>query len=319
MPKRSETLISFVIPCYKSEDCVVNVLEEIKTVMAAMPACSFEVVAVNDNSPDNVFQVLENYGKRNQFLRIVDLAFNCGKHAAVMAGYSIVKGDIIVNLDDDGQCPLDSLNLLLEPLKGNFDIAIAQYGVKKQSLFKNFGSFVNSCMVSYLLSKPKTLELSNFSALKRFIVREITKYKNPYPYLDGLFLRSTSKIVNVPMTQRKRINGKGNYSFRKSVSLFLNGFTAFSVKPLRVASFLGIVISLIGFISGTLVVVRKLINADIAIGYSSIMSVLLFLNGVVMLMLGMLGEYIGRMYISMNNLPQYVISRIIQSGRSLKL
>lgn len=300
-------IFSFVIPCYRSEKTIPLVIAEIHSKMAEQSEHDYEIIVVNDCSPDNVLTVLKKIAFKDKKIKIVDLAKNCGKHAAIMAGYSAVIGDIIVNLDDDGQCPMDKLWELIEPLRNDYDISIAAYPQKKQSAFKNFGSKVNSKMAQILIGKPKSLQMSNFSALKRFVVDEMVRYKNPYPYIDGLFIRSTSKICNVTMEERSRIEGVGNYTFIRSLRLWLNGFTAFSVLPLRMSTILGFIFAFIGLIFGIVTVVRKLIYPEILVGYSSIMAMLLFIGGMIMLLLGMIGEYIGRIYICINNSPQYVI------------
>ena len=163
-------------------------------------------------------------------------------------------------------------------------------------------------MVCSLLDKPKDLYVSNFMAFKSFIAKEILRYKNPYPYIDGLILRSTRKIAKVPMQDRERMSGSSTYTLRKLISLFSNGFTAFSIKPLRIATFSGVISSIVGFALGLYVIINKLLHpATILMGYSSLMAAMLFIGGMIMLMLGICGEYIGRIYISLNSSPQYVI------------
>lgn len=307
--------ISFVIPCYCSELTIRNVISEIQFTVEKRTDYTYEIIAVNDCSPDNILDVLKRLSQNDKHIKVIDLAKNCGKHAAMMAGYSVAKGDIIVNLDDDGQCPMDKLWDLIAPLNAGYDIAIAKYPVKKQSAFKNFGSRINALMAQYLIGKPENLYLSNFSAMKRFVVEEIVKYNKPYPYMDGLMLRTTSKICNVEMEERERIAGEGHYTFIKSLKLWLNGFTAFSVKPLRISSVLGAVSALIGFVFGIVTIINKMMYPEILAGYSSMMSVLLFIGGMIMMMLGMVGEYVGRIYICINNSPQYVIRNTINVGR----
>ena len=143
--------------------------------------------------------------------------------------------------------------------------------------------------------------------MKRFVCEELIRYQNAYPYIDGLFLRTTSNIKNVEMEERERASGTTGYTFLKSLKLWVNGFTTFSVKPLRLATVLGSVVALIGFIYGLYIIVRRILNPEMLVGYSSLMAVLLFVSGIIMLMLGLIGEYIGRIYISINNSPQYVI------------
>lgn len=306
------TRLSFVIPCYGSEHTIEHVIDEIIEVVSQRVGYDYEIISVNDASPDNVLTVLNKIAESNSKVKVIDLAKNFGKHSAVMAGYSFVTGEYIVGLDDDGQCPMDRLWDLIDPLLDNkADMTMASYPKKKQSAFKNFGSYINSLMSMALINKPKELHFSNFNVKKRFIIDEILKYQNPYPYLEGLILRTTNNIMPIPMEERDRYAGKGNFTFFKSLALWINGFTAFSVKPLRLATFIGLFCSMMGFIAGVFVIIRKLINPQIAMGYSSTMALLLFIGGMLMLMLGMIGEYIGRIYISINNSPQYVIRNSI--------
>ena len=303
----SRKLISFIIPCYGSEHTIASVIAEIGQEMGSHPEYSYEIVAVNDASPDNVWTVLTEIAADNTHVRLLNLARNMGKHCAVMAGLNYCSGDIVVLTDDDGQCPMNQLWRLIDPLDHGADVAIARYPVKKQSLFKNFGSRINARMAEWLIGKPKDLELSNFLAMKRFICREIIRYPYAFAYLDGIILRTTKYIVNVEMEERERLAGETGYTFCKSVSLWLNGFTSFSVKPLRLASLMGCVTACLGALFGIYVIIEKLLRPDILAGYSSLMAVLLFLGGMIMMLLGMLGEYIGRLYICQNKSPQFVI------------
>ena len=162
-------------------------------------------------------------------------------------------------------------------------------------------------MAHILIDKPRNLQLSNFSAMKKFIIDEILNYNNPYPYIDGLVLRATQNIANVPMEDRERAYGKSGYTLKKLIKQILNGFTAFSVKPLRVATVTGILFSILGLIYVAYIIVNKILNPQVATGWSSVMAALLIIGGIILFMLGMIGEYVGRIYISINNSPQYVI------------
>lgn len=303
------TLLSFVIPCYRSELTIEAVISEIiDTVSLKQSEFDYEIVAVNDCSPDGVYDVLKRLASHNTKIKVVNLSKNMGKHAAVMAGYSIAKGDLIVNLDDDFQCPIYDLWKMMEPIEEGYDVAMAKYPVKKQSAFKNFGSRINAKMAEIMLDKPKNMHYENFSIMKRYVCDEMIRYKNPYPYLEGLILRTTRRIANVEVEERNRLdNKKTGFTFIKSFSLLMNGFTAFSVKPLRIATFTGCIISALGFIFGIVTIIRKIMNLNYVMGYSSMMAVQLFIGGIIILLLGLLGEYIGRIYICLNASPQYVI------------
>lgn len=303
--------LSFVIPCYGSEKTIAEVIDEIVASVEEKKDFDYEIITVNDCSPDNVISVLIEVAKKNTKVKVIDLAINSGKHSAMMAGYRVATGDVIVNLDDDGQCPMDKLWELIKPLEDGYDAVYAKYPRKMQSAFKNFGSNVNDLMSQYIINKPRGLYMGNFFVFKRFVMDEIIKYQNPYPYNAGLVLRTTRKIINVEMEERERTEGKGNFTFKKSMQLFLNGFTAFSVKPLRIATVLGFLCSIIGMVCGCIVVIQKLLHPEMLLGYSSIMAVLLFIGGMIMLLLGMVGEYVGRIYICLNNSPQYVIRNTV--------
>lgn len=306
-------LLSFVIPCYRSENTIAAVVDEIRnTVKLKSDNYDYEIIAVNDCSPDSVYEVLRGLAAQDNKIRVINFAKNMGKHAAVMAGYSVAKGDYIVNLDDDFQSPVNELWKLMQPFNEDFDVVMADYPQKKQSAFKNFGSRVNSFMVRILLDKPKGMTYENLSIMKRFVAKEMIRYKNPYPYLEGLMLRTTRKIARVPVEERERAdNNKTGYTFRKSFQLMLNGLTAFSVKPLRIATVSGMFFSLFGFIFGIVTIIRKIIHVNTILGYSSLMAALMFIGGLILLVLGMIGEYVGRIYICLNASPQYVIRDMI--------
>ena len=312
MEENNNKKLSFIIPCYGSEKTVELVIDEIDKVVSQNPRYDYEVVAVNDHSPDNVWQVLKNIAQNNPKLKLINLAKNMNRPGALMAGMSKTTGDYIILMDDDGQCPMESLWKLIEPLENGHDVSIAKYPTYKQSKFKSFGTIVNRKMTEIVMEKPKDLSFTNFSALKRYIVEEITKYKNPYPYLTGLLLRTTSDIVNVEMEERERITGSTNFTFKKMLNLWINGFTAFSIKPLRISTIVGIITAALGFIYGIYIIIHKLVvHTTVLQGYSSLMAVMLFIGGIIMIMLGMIGEYIGRIYISINNSPQYVIKETV--------
>ena len=306
-------LLSFVIPCYRSENTIEKVIDEIIETVSQRPGYDYEIIAINDCSPDGVYEVLKGIAAKNNRVKLIYFAKNMGKHAAVLAGYSFARGEYVVCLDDDYQCPVYELWKLVEPVESDLcDIATAEYIQKKETLLKRFGSEINTYMSQTMLGKPKELRFENFSVLKAFVVKEIIKYKNPYPYLEGLSLRVTDRVMMVPMEERERgDNNKSGFTFSKSFALLVNGLTAFSVKPLRIATIIGCLFSAAGFLYGLVIIIRKLLSPAIPAGYSSMLSVLLFSGGLIMMMLGIIGEYIGRIYICINDSPQYVIRETI--------
>ena len=305
-----KTKLSFVIPCYRSEKTISTVVDEIReTVKTRKELYDYEIILVSDHSPDDVFSVIEKLAKKDNKIIGIELARNFGQHSAILAGFHHVTGDIIICLDDDGQTPPDQMFKLIDCLDNECDVAFARYASKKHSFFRNFGSYINDLMARYLIDKPKELKIMSYFACKRYVVDEVLRYNNPYPYMSGLLLRTTKNIKNVTINHRDRIEGESGYKLSKLISLWVNGFTSFSVKPLRAATFVGATSSVIGFIYGIYIIINKLINPITPLGYSSMMAVFLFIGGIMMIMLGIIGEYVGRIYICMNEAPQYVIRR----------
>lgn len=303
--------ISFVIPCYRSEHMIGKVIEEIRTTMAKLPQYAFEVVLVNDCSPDNTFESIKKLAEQYSFIKGISLARNFGQHAALMAGFRHVTGDVVVCLDDDGQTPADEVGKLLEKMEEGYDVVYAKYEHKQHSAFRNLGSKVNEIMTRFMLGKPKELYISSYFAAKRFVIEDVVRYENSFPYVIGLVLRATKHITNVVVQHRDREEGTSGYTLKKLLGLWFNGFTAFSVKPLRVATVIGGMSAACGFLYGLYTIIKKLVVPDVPIGFSAIMSALVIFGGMIMLMLGLIGEYIGRIYISLNSAPQYVIRETV--------
>ena len=298
--------ISFVIPCYRSENTVGSVVDEIVGTVTGHGGYDYEIILINDNSPDRVIDTIKALSKANPRVKGLDLSRNFGQHSAIMAGFTYLTGDIVVCLDDDGQTPANEVFKLIDKL-GDFDLVFAEYKNKQHSGFRNFGSKVNDMMACWLLSKPKDLKIMSYFACRRYVVDEVLRYENPYPYMSGLLLRATKKVTNVEVNHRERFEGSSGYSLKKLLLLWINGFTSFSVKPLRFATFLGFITAAAGFLFGIYVIIHKIIVPESLLGWSSTMAVLLFLGGMIMLMLGMVGEYVGRIYLSINRAPQFVI------------
>ncbi len=301
--------ISFVIPCYRSENTLSGVVGEINDTMKNMQEYDHEIILINDGSPDNTWGAICDVVSKDVTGNILGINFakNFGQHAAIMAGLNHTKGDYVVCLDDDGQTPASEVGKLIQALVDGADVAYARYERKQHSIFRNFGTFMNETMATVMLGKPKELYVSSYFAARRFVVDEMIKYESSYPYVIGLVLRTTKNIVNVDVNHRKRTEGESGYSFVKLFALWVNGFTAFSIKPLRLATFAGSVFAILGFLYGIYTIIKKFVYPIAPMGYAALMSAVIFMGGMLMLMLGMVGEYVGRLYISQNKNPQYVI------------
>lgn len=304
--------VSFVIPCYRSANTIGVVVDEIRDTMPTLPEYDYEIILVNDCSPDNTLEVISALALSDRRITAVDLAKNFGQHAALMSGISHSTGDFVVCLDDDGQTPADEVGKLLEKIEAGYDVVYASYDHKQHSGFRNFGSRVNAWMAEIMLGKPKELSLTSYFAAKRFIADEMLRYENCFPYVMGLVLRSTKNICNVPVNHRSREQGQSGYTLGKLLSLWMNGFTSFSIKPLRIATYFGALTALAGFIYALIIVIRHFAVGMAPLGWSSTTALLLILGGVILLVLGLIGEYIGRIFMCVNSSPQYVERSVVK-------
>lgn len=303
--------VSFVIPCFRSEVTLGHVVEEIRETMTGLAEYCYEIVLVNDCSPDNTLQVIRGLCEKYSNITGISLVRNFGQHAALMAGFRHVTGDIVVCLDDDGQTPANEVGKFLAEIKAGSDVVYAKYTNKQHTAFRNFGSKVNEIMTRFMLGKPKELYISSYFAAKRFVIDEVIRYQNCYPYVIGLVLRTTKNIGNVEVTHRQREVGCSGYTLKALFALWFNGFTAFSIQPLRFATLIGVFCAGTGFLYGIYTIVKRFLVPNVPIGFSSLMAALVFIGGMIMLMLGLIGEYVGRIYISLNNSPQYVVREVI--------
>lgn len=299
--------VSFVIPCYRSEHTLPHVVKEIENTMLRLSEYEYEIILVNDCSPDDTLQTIRKLCEEKPLIKGISLAKNFGQHAALMAGLRHSQGEYVICLDDDGQTPADEADKLLQKLEEGYDAVYAAYDHKQHSAFRNLGSHVNELMTRLMLEKPKDLYISSYFAIKRFVVEDMIRYENSYPYVIGLVLRATKSITNVSVKHREREEGSSGYTLRKLFGLWFNGFTAFSVKPLRIATGIGIFCACSGFLYGIYTIIKKFFNPNVPLGFSSMMSAIVFIGGMLMIMMGLIGEYVGRIYISLNNSPQYVI------------
>lgn len=311
--------LSIVIPCYNAEHNIEKVLSDFQTAFEPMRNWEYEIILVNDCSKDNTIEKLKIISQRYDNTIIIDLAKNAGQHSSILAGFKFATGDLVSTADDDGQTPLENIMKLVEKIEEGYDVACAKYVDRAQpSWVRRMGTQVSRKMADWLIDKPDGIILSTFFVAKKFVIDEMIKYDQPYPFVNGLLARVTSKIANVEMNQNVRNSGSSGYNIKKLLHLWLNGFTAFSIKPLRVSSFSGIIFCGIGFLGALITIFRKIIDTNVLIGWSSVFSLMLIIGGLILCMLGMIGEYIGRIYMCINMTPQYVIKEVIIGGTEKK-
>lgn len=298
--------ISIVIPVYNSA----SILPELNRQVALnMEGVSYELILVNDKSKDRSWEVIQELASVNASVKGLTLKKNSGQDNAIMAGLSQAQGEFVVVMDDDLQHSPSDIMKLYEKCKEGYDICYGLFSDKKQSAWKNAGSQLNDYLAELFLKKPKGLYLSPFKIIKQEVVSEIIKYNGPFPYLDGIVLSITSNIAQIKLVHNKRFNGKGNYSLFKSVSVFLKHVTGYSLYPLRIATIIGIAASSLSFLLGAYFVIDYLTNEAHVEGWITLVLLTVFFNGLMLMCVGLIGEYIGRIYLTVTSWRQYVIDR----------
>jgi undecaprenyl-phosphate 4-deoxy-4-formamido-L-arabinose transferase len=297
--------VSIVIPVYRGARTIGPLVERLDDQVGS--ARDLELVLVNDGSPDDSAAVCRGLAAQKPHVRFVDLARNFGEHNAVMAGLNHASGGVVVIMDDDAQNPPEEVMGLVTQVESGFDVAWSKYERKQHSWFRNLGSRVNDRVATVLLKKPRDLYLSSFKAISRFVVDEVVKYRGPYPYLDGLILRITNNYTTVSCAHHGREHGRSGYTLRKLVSLWLNMFTNFSILPLRLTSLCGVAVALLGIGLAVAFLIERLCNPELQRGWASLIVTLLVISGIQLIALGMIGEYLGRLFLMDSGRPQFVV------------
>ena len=303
----SNNKISIVIPVYNAEFSISSLVNQL--ISEIPPNYNPEIVLVNDYSSDNSHsECLKLYNAHKEKVKYLALAKNFGEHNAVMAGLNRTTGDFTIIMDDDFQNPIEEVIKLIDYSANNdFDVVYTCYDEKKHNIWRNLGSKLNNYMATTLLKKPKHLYLSSFKCMNKFLVSEIIKYDLPYPYIDGLILRSTANIGTLKVNHEKRQEGKSGYTLIKLIKLWSNMFTSFSVIPLRISIFIGVLFAFTGFLFAVYSIFEHFIVSNLPPGFSLTITAIFIFAGIQLISLGMIGEYIGRIFISQNKQPQYTI------------
>jgi glycosyltransferase involved in cell wall biosynthesis len=299
--------LSLVIPVYNGSRTVGPLVEQTAKIFGST---SFEIVLVNDGSADDSETVCAQLAEKfPQTVTFVHLSRNFGEHSAVLAGFTQARGRYVAVLDDDGQNPPEEVIRMLDELKRkNYDVVYGHYIEKKHSWFRNLGSRFNDRIATLMLHKPKDLYLSSFKVMNRFLVNEIIKYRGPYPYTDGLIYRVTRNIGQIPVEHRVSQSGPSRYTLRRLVRLWLNMFLNFSIQPLRISVYVGLLASCLSIVALVAILIDKLwITKNVTLGIPTVLGSIVFFAGIQLMILGLVGEYLGRLYLDHTGTPQYVV------------
>ncbi len=301
--------LSIVVPVYRGAETVGLLVEALSDLR---PEGGIEVVLVNDGSPDNSGEVCRELVRTARIpLVYIEHARNFGEHNAVMTGLRRVSGAYVITMDDDLQNPVEEVTRLYDHARlGGWDVVYTRYAEKKHAPWRNLGSRFANKVADWLLDKPPGLYLSSFRCMSAGVVRAVARYAGPYPYVDGLVMQVTQRIDSIEVRHLPRATGASNYTLRRLVRLWLNLATSFSLAPLRVAIFAGAAMAALGMIGAAATIFEALMRHDTPSGWASTMTVILLVSGVQSMILGVVGEYVGRTFLSANGKPQGTVRAV---------
>jgi glycosyltransferase involved in cell wall biosynthesis len=305
--------LSIVIPVYRGAGTIERLVDALS---ALHPAGGLEIVLVNDGSPDNSSEICQDLVQRATLpLTYVEHARNFGEHNAVMTGLRYARGAYVITMDDDLQNPPEEVIRLYDHARlGHWDVVYTRYSVKQHAGWRNLGSRFANAVADRLLDKPRGLYLSSFRCMSAFVVQAVTRYQGPYPYIDGLIMQVTQRIDSIEVRHLPRIEGRSNYDLGRLVRLWLNLATSFSLAPLRLAVYAGVFMALLGAAGAVATIAEALILRDTPSGWASTMTAILLVAGVQSMILGVLGEYVGRTFLSANGKPQSTVRAVERSA-----
>src|SRR5690242_6601924 len=301
--------LSFVIPLYNSSATIETLVQQIEELSVEG---GHEIVLVNDGSSDSTASVCRDLARRSKIpIVYIEHARNFGEHNAVMTGLRHASGAYVITMDDDLQNPPEEVVHLYDHARlGNWDVVYTRYGIKQHAGWRNLGSRFANKVADILLDKPKGLYLSSFRCMSAFVVQSVTQYTGPYPYVDGLIMQMTRRIDSIEVAHLPRAEGRSNYTLTRLVRLWLNLATSFSLGPLRLAVLAGAGMAMLGALGAVMTIAEALVTRNTPSGWASTMTVILLVSGVQSMILGILGEYVGRTFLSANGKPQGTIRMV---------
>lgn len=307
--------LSFVIPLYNSGDTIRALVKEIETLAIEG---GHEIVLVNDGSRDTTAAVcLELVREARVPITFVNHSRNFGEHNAVLSGWRQAQGGFIINLDDDGQNPpAEGVRMWQHAITQQLDVVFGHYAVKQHAFWRNAGSWFTNRMTDWAVDKPAGFYLSSFRCVSQFVAREVAGRTGPFPYIDGLILQVTQRLGSLEVNHLARQAGQSGYTLRRLVRLWMSAWINFSVLPLRIATMIGLVVAAAGVVALGVVICLRIADQGPFFGWGSLMAALLVFSGTQLVMLGVMGEYIGRMFLTINQRPQSVVREIVKSHAS---
>ena len=304
-------LISIAIPCYRSEKNLETVVNDIRNEFADHEEYDYQIILVCDGSPDHTDEVIRDICAKDPKITGVLLSRNYTQGNAKMAALPYVRGDVLVYMDDDGQHPVAGIFRLAEKILEGYDVVYANFETKHQSHFKIWTSNLNGAICEKLGIRPKGLKISSFVAYSRFAADQLKQYDSPTPSPGSYMYSVTTKVTNIEMEQKERLSGKSGYTLKKLIGLAITTYTNFTIVPLRMIDIIGCLAAVAGIIYGIVLIFQRIFTRSYVPGYTSNMVAILIIGGLILVSLGLVGEYIGRIYLLLSKKPQYVVRETI--------
>lgn len=304
--------LTFVVPMYNAAATIGALVHDIEQLQIDG---GHEIVLVNDGGMDDTLAVCRQLVRAARVpVTVVEHARNFGEHNAVLTGWRHARGAHIVNLDDDGQNPpREAVRLWQHAKATGADVVFGHYETKQHAMFRNFGSWLTNRVTDWALDKPPGFYLSSFRCVSAFVARQVVAYAGPYPYIDGLLLQVTQRIDSVVVEHEPRRLGASGYTWRRLLRLWLSAWLNFSLLPLRLATFAGLATAGLGLVASVVILWLWFVNRGPAYGFGWLMSAFLIFSGTQLVMLGLIGEYLGRMFLTVNQRPQAIVREVIHA------
>jgi len=301
---------SVVVPVFNSEGSVGEVVERTLAVFADH-GLEVEIILVNDGSTDRSWEVISSCAEENENVLAVDLLKNYGQHSALLCGLRSSTGDYVIQIDDDLQNPPEEIPLLIQKAQEGHDLVFGEFREKKHALYRRWGSLLVRAINRRIFGLPEGLAISNFKLLHRTVVDRICSHQSIQPYMTGLALMYAANPANVMVDHQERLSGQSTYNLVRITRLMMRILFAYSAFPLRMVAALGMAVSLFAFLLGTYYLVQPLFRDVTVQGWTTLVVLLSFFNGITLMMLGMLGEYVVRILNQTSGSSQYEVKRVV--------
>jgi glycosyltransferase involved in cell wall biosynthesis len=304
--------VSVVIPCYNSEQTLGHLLGEIESEFKEKSVINYEIILVVDGPKDGTLEVAIDQQAKNKKITVLELNRNFGQHAAIFAGLEESRLNFIVTMDDDGQHPVKSIYDLITPLCGDIDVVYGVSNVEEHNVLRNFFSRATKYITYKLLNIPNAKNISAFRGFKRIAMKGVDFRALTSAVVDVVLHWNTNKFQTVQVQMSKRANGKSNYNLYSLTKFAIQMITGYSVRPLRIATFAGLLTFFASFILLISIAIQALNGKIIVAGYTSLSLFVLFLGSTQLLTLGLIGEYLGKVHEHSMGKPHFLVKKVFK-------